>query len=50
VRDNVVALNKAVEELRHSVIRAVRSSTSDVDRRQTQRYPVDLAARLIPTR
>ena len=46
VRDNIVALNQAVEELRHSVIRAVRSSTSEVDRRQSQRYPTDLAARL----
>ena len=46
VRDNIVALNQAVEELRHSVIRAVRSSTSDVDRRREQRYPVDVGARL----
>jgi len=46
VRDNIAALNQAVEELRHSVIRAVRSSTNDVDRRKTQRYRVDLAARL----
>ena len=46
VRDNIVALDQAVEELRHSVIRAVRSSTSDVDRRREQRYRVDLTARL----
>jgi methyl-accepting chemotaxis protein len=46
VRDNIVALNQAVEELRHSVVRVVRTSASDVDRRQTQRYPIDLAARL----
>jgi methyl-accepting chemotaxis protein len=46
VRDNIIALNQAVEELRHSVIRVVRSSTSDVDRRQTPRHRVDLAARL----
>jgi len=46
VRDNIMALSQAVEELRHSVIRAVRSSTDDVDRRKTQRYPVDVAARL----
>lgn len=45
VRDNIVALNQAVEDLRHSVIRVVRTSTSDVDRRRTQRFPVDLVAR-----
>ena len=37
LRDNTVALNGAVEELRHSVIQVVRTSTADVDRRQTQR-------------
>jgi methyl-accepting chemotaxis protein len=46
VRDNIIALNQVVEELRHSVIRTVRTSTSDVDRRQTLRRPVDLSARL----
>jgi methyl-accepting chemotaxis protein len=46
VRDNIIALNQVVEELRHSVIRTVRTSTTDVDRRQTPRRPVDLAARL----
>jgi chromosome segregation ATPase len=46
VRDNIVALNQVVEELRHSVIRTVRTSTSDVDRRQTPRRAVDLPARL----
>jgi hypothetical protein len=46
VRDNIIALNQVVEELRHSVIRTVRTSTTDVDRRQTPRRAVDLAARL----
>jgi methyl-accepting chemotaxis protein len=45
VRDNIVALSQMVEDLRHSVIRAVRSSTSEVDRRKTLRYEVDLPAR-----
>ena len=34
LRDNTLALNEAVEELRHSVIEVVRTSTADVDRRQ----------------
>lgn len=46
VRDNIVALDHAVDDLRHSVIRAVRSSTAEVDRRRMPRYPVDLGARL----
>ena len=33
VRENAVALNTAVGELRHSVIRVVRTSTPEVDRR-----------------
>ncbi len=44
VRDNTVVLNQAVEELRHSVIRVVRTSTAEVDRRQNRRFAVDLAA------
>jgi methyl-accepting chemotaxis protein len=46
VRDNTVALNLAVEDLRHSVIQVVRTSTAAVDRRHAARYAVDLAARL----
>ena len=46
VRDNILALNQVVEELRHSVIRAVRTSTTEVDRRRAPRRTVDLAARL----
>jgi methyl-accepting chemotaxis protein len=46
VHTSTVALNQAVEELRHSVIRVVRTSTADVDRRQSHRYPVDIPAQL----
>jgi methyl-accepting chemotaxis protein len=46
VGENAVALNAAVGELRHSVIRVVRTSTTVVDRRQAGRYPVDLPCRL----
>ena len=46
VRDNIVALNQVVEELRESVIRVVRTSTAAVDRRQTRRYPVEVGALL----
>ena len=46
LRDSVVALDYAVEELRHSVIKVVRTSTAEVDRRQTRRYPVDIAGGL----
>ncbi len=44
LRDNIAALNNAVEELRHSVIKVVRMSTAEVERRQLQRHQVDLAA------
>ena len=46
LRDNIAALNNAVEELRHSVIKVVRTSTAEVERRQLQRHQVDLAASL----
>jgi hypothetical protein len=46
LRDSVMALNHAVEELRHSLIKVVRTSTAEVDRRQTRRYPVDIAGGL----
>jgi methyl-accepting chemotaxis protein len=46
VHENVAALNTALGELRHSVIRVVRTSTTEVDRRHDSRYPVDLACRL----
>jgi methyl-accepting chemotaxis protein len=46
VRHNATGLNDATEELRHSVIRAVRTSTTEVDRRAGTRFDVDLACRL----
>ena len=46
VRDNASSLNASVEGLRHSVIRVVRTATSDVDRRLNERFAVDLACRL----
>ncbi|HEY1933483.1 MAG TPA: methyl-accepting chemotaxis protein [Acetobacteraceae bacterium] len=46
VRDNASALNAAVDELHHSVIRVVRTATPEVDRRANLRHPVDLACRL----
>jgi len=46
VRENATALEAAVAELRHAIIRVVRTSATDVDRRQAPRYPVDLACRL----
>ncbi len=46
LRDNMAALSGAVEDLRRSVIKVVRTSTADVERRQFQRYAVDLAGEL----
>lgn len=46
VHDNVTGLVTAVGDLRHSVIRSVRTSTIEVDRRRSQRYAVDLPCRL----
>jgi methyl-accepting chemotaxis protein len=46
VRDTAAVLNGAVGELRHSVIRVVRTSTTEVDRRRTAWYQVDLPCRL----
>ena len=40
-------MNTAVGELRHSVIRVVRTSTTEMDRRHEQRYPEDVACRLV---
>ncbi len=42
VRDDTAGLNILVDGLRHSVIRVVRTSTADVDRRHAARYPVAL--------
>jgi methyl-accepting chemotaxis protein len=46
VRENATGLNDAMEELRHSVIRAVRTSTTEVDRRSSLRDAVDLGCRI----
>jgi methyl-accepting chemotaxis protein len=46
VRENAAGLNTAVSDLRHSVIRVVRTSTAEVDRRGIARYSADLPCRL----
>ena len=47
VRENAAGLSNAMEELRHSVIRVVRTSTPEVDRRGTMRHAVDLPCRMM---
>lgn len=44
---NTDALGAAVQDLKESVIRVVRTSTTEVDRRVTVRYDVDLPCRLM---
>jgi hypothetical protein len=46
VRENATGLNVAIEELRHSVIRVVRTSTPEVDRRASPRFEVSLPCRV----
>ncbi len=46
VHDDIGSLDTAVDELRHSVIRVVRTSTVEIDRRQGRRYQVNLPCRL----
>jgi methyl-accepting chemotaxis protein len=46
VRDGTSGLNNVVAELRRSVIRAVRTSTGDLDRRHALRDPVSLPCRV----
>ena len=46
VREGARMLDAAVAELRHSIIRVVRTSTSEVDRRVEQRLPVNSPCRL----
>jgi methyl-accepting chemotaxis protein len=43
---DAAGLNKAVVELRQAVIRTVRTSTTEMDRRTTRRHQVDLPCRL----
>jgi methyl-accepting chemotaxis protein len=49
VRENATGLSNAVEELRHSVIRVLRTSTTEVDRRRSPRQTVDIPCRLTIT-
>ncbi len=46
VRENATGLDEAMGELRHSVIRVVRTSTADVNRRLSIRARIDLPCRL----
>ena len=46
VHSNTAGLASAVGELRHTVIRIVRSSTTEVDRRTSGRSPVGMSCRL----
>ena len=46
VHETINAMHKAVDELRHSVIRVVRTSTAEVDRRHVVRSAVDLPCTL----
>ncbi|MGD0108013.1 MAG: PilZ domain-containing protein, partial [Rhodopila sp.] len=46
VRDNATSLNEEMQEMRHFMIRVVRTSTSEVDRRAHQRFEADLPCRL----
>jgi methyl-accepting chemotaxis protein len=47
VMENTGALNMAVVDLKHSVIRVVRTSTAEVDRREAMRFPIDLPCRIL---
>jgi len=46
VRENAAGLNTAVRDLRHSVIRVVRTSSNEVDRRSDRRHPVNVTCHL----
>jgi methyl-accepting chemotaxis protein len=46
VRDDTVTLNATAGELKQAVVRVVRSSTAEVDRRGGPRYPVALNCRV----
>jgi methyl-accepting chemotaxis protein len=46
VRDDTIALNTMVGELKHSLSRVVHTSTTDADRRLTPRYSTALACRI----
>lgn len=46
VRDDTAALNALVGDLKHALIRVVRTSTAEVNRRHDARYTISLACRL----
>jgi methyl-accepting chemotaxis protein len=46
VSGNTTALAAAVGELRRSVVRVVRTSTAEVNRRASERHPIDLPCRI----
>jgi methyl-accepting chemotaxis protein len=46
VLTNITELRDAVVRLQHAVVRAVRTSTTDVDRRKAPRHATDLACRV----
>jgi methyl-accepting chemotaxis protein len=46
VRDNAAGLHRQMDELRHAIISMLRTATPEVDRRQSERYPVAMACRL----
>jgi methyl-accepting chemotaxis protein len=46
VHADIAGLATAVKDLRHSVIQVVRTSTVEVDRRQSCRYQLDIPCRL----
>jgi methyl-accepting chemotaxis protein len=46
VHDNATGLADAVKQLQRSLVRVVRTSTAEVDRRRARRWPVDLGCRL----
>ncbi len=46
VHGNTSALANAVNDLRRTVVRTVRSATTDIDRRQSPRYSIDAPCRL----
>jgi methyl-accepting chemotaxis protein len=47
VRENALGLETAMNDLRQAVIRIVRTSTTEVDRRGRTRHAIDLACRLM---
>jgi hypothetical protein len=47
VRENTAGLADAIEELRHAVIRVVRTATPEADRRADRRFDVNLPCRVM---